>query len=1019
MPIRFLLFFLSILLFSAAGCTRDNTTVDTVPDSRSETNVTFSIRVPASYSDGTATVDENLIKSAYVLSFRADDSIADGDEPYDYSALAYSITDGTSSRYKTISVTLLKKDYPQRLVLITNAKRSVDELNLTAGDYTKDQVLEMLEFSKDDVWHSEATEFTPIPMWGESERVTIDDNTSTVNTIVLIRMVSRLDVQKDDAVTDELFTVTSVHLYNHLTAGRIAPNRESTHWDDSEYKALLPTMPTGGNGKVKGPLAASTVTASDGTAVIPTLYAFETETPSDGTAANATCIVIGGIYNESGTPSYYRVDFVNRDDNRNVTGYKNLLRNHIYVVNIRDVYGSGHPTPDEAFDSQAVNIDADVKEWDEGDITDVVFDKDYMLGVSQTEYNLPRNASTDNLLLVTTDVPAGWWIDDSATASWLTFRTGGFTVPEAKDEVLLDLEENDTGVERTTTFTVRADRLGITVTVIQGINEKYSIELQDEDGASIESLLITSYGDQLGIVPRTVKAIWTPATEACMVSYFPTGTGLGFDQRLNPFTETVIHGGEKQYTVYPDDITPAELSLDPFIEKYSRANLVVGDGSDAIVRTLTMRQVHYELVAEPAATYPLDGSMQSFTMATNAQWTVAVTGGNSDLANLQSTSGDAVPSGEEFYFKMAEDTDGEISDRTMELTFTYTGDDGRSATKTVTLTGEPARGLKDPGDANSYILQPDGEGVSIPLSWANGSLEGELIGTNDDVEVKVIWLTTDAGIGPSSVISSYALKGNGSSGRIEVYPGSQEGNALIAAMVGGEIKWSWHIWVTDYDIDASAIVNTNHTWMNINLGATTDTRGALGGYGLHYQWGRKDPFPYALVPVWDEEGKQVDFITTTNSSSDNILNAISNPTTFYYGLDWISTATSGNNQYVELWDEDGSAKSHYDPCPAGWRIPYKNVESSGPFTDFGWTRVWDSSGGLTFTTNGQTYFFQAAGRIDSAGNYEEGGSRGYYWSSISNESSAYGAMHFTFNSSSNSFETANRALGLSVRCVSE
>ncbi|MCD8072790.1 MAG: FimB/Mfa2 family fimbrial subunit, partial [Alistipes sp.] len=319
-----------------------------------------------------------------------------------------------------VSVTLLKKDHPQKLVLVANAKPAVEALDLIAGGKTKTQVLEMLEFGRTGQWHSEMTDFIPIPMWGETDdAITITDDTNRIGTVILTRMVSRIDVIKESNIDDDLFKINSVHIYNRLTNGRVAPSRASTHWDESEYKAILPTMPSADNHKVRGPLAVGAV-ASGSTMVLPTMYAFESEAPSDGAAADATCLVIGGYYEGSGSESFFRVDFVERDDQGNATGYKHLLRNHIYRINISDVYGSGHPTPDEAFDSKAVNMDADVKEWDEGSITDVVFDRDYMLGVSQTEYILPKNKTTGNLLFVTTDVPAGWAITKvPVDAAWL------------------------------------------------------------------------------------------------------------------------------------------------------------------------------------------------------------------------------------------------------------------------------------------------------------------------------------------------------------------------------------------------------------------------------------------------------------------------------------------------------------------------------------------------------------------------------------------------------------------------
>ena len=96
----------------------------------------------------------------------------------------------------------------------------------------------------------------------------------------------------------------------------------------------------------------------------------------------------------------------------------------------------------------------------------------------------------------------------------------------------------------------------------------------------------------------------------------------------------------------------------------------------------------------------------------------------------------------------------------------------------------------------------------------------------------------------------------------------KEGNAVIAAKNSSStILWSWHIWFTDHPKGQTYYSNAG-TMMDRNLGATSATPGDVGAHGLLYQWGRKDPF------------------LGSSSISDEV-----------------------------------EAKSIYDPCPAGWRVP--------------------------------------------------------------------------------------------------
>ncbi|MCD8072788.1 MAG: hypothetical protein LUE10_06415 [Alistipes sp.] len=441
-----------------------------------------------------------------------------------------------------------------------------------------------------------------------------------------------------------------------------------------------------------------------------------------------------------------------------------------------------------------------------------------------------------------------------------------------------------------------------------------------------------------------------------------------------------------------------------------------------------MRQVHYDLLAVPEDTYELKGQTESFTLRTNASWTVAVTAGNTTLAKLDKTSGEAATSGEQFYFTLANDPDGEITQRTMTLTFTYTGEDGRSATRDVVINAAPARGLKDVEAANSYILEPDGEGVAIPLSWANGSPYGELIGAGDDVTVKVLWLDTDRGIASNSVISGYQLKGNGSAGTIEVYPGSQEGNALIAAIVDNEIVWSWHIWVTGYDIEGTTFSTAEHTWMHINLGALDNTPGSTASYGLFYQLGRKDPFPTVVSlsnatqrPLWDETGQNRVYMEVSPTTvPDNIRNAMKHPTTFFQGIsgnnnDWITSNNSVKDDY--LWNSASNGKTHYDPCPGGWRMPYKG--DSGPFVSLGFTSTLESSSGRLFADS-QSYW-PMTGAITTTGVYNVSSSlNGYYWSgAVESGGNLSGRYLLRTSGGAELYGSLQRSYGANVRCVKE
>ena len=152
-------------------------------------------------------------------------------------------------------------------------------------------------------------------------------------------------------------------------------------------------------------------------------------------------------------------------------------------------------------------------------------------------------------------------------------------------------------------------------------------------------------------------------------------------------------------------------------------------------------------------------------------------------------------------------------------------------------------------EPNSYVIAP-GDVLYIPVAkmvdvWASNAV---LASTSTNVlagemEAEIVWndnrfmLTDD----------QLAIVGKGRDAVIQVRTDSAlgEGNALVAVRVGGEIRWSWHVWVTDYDPNDPAVQKTfnGNTFMDRNIGAFSSAVGDPLSMGLQFQWGRKDPIP--------------------------------------------------------------------------------------------------------------------------------------------------------------------------------
>ncbi len=252
---------------------------------------------------------------------------------------------------------------------------------------------------------------------------------------------------------------------------------------------------------------------------------------------------------------------------------------------------------------------------------------------------------------------------------------------------------------------------------------------------------------------------------------------------------------------------------------------------------------------------------------------------------------------------------------------------------------------------NSYIIQPNGY-VYLPvlkayLVWADEVMGDQQQLLSGELETELIWQDIDGVIG--NIYMPPATSGPETVIRVKANEDKMEGNALLGIKIGGILRYSWHIWVTEYNPDThykgtTYVYNNgyqNYRFMDRNLGALTTTPGELTTHGFLYQWGRKDPFPgpndlvydsftadyrSTHIPLYVGSSGTVstDAITITDVTDlYNLPNTLMHPMTYYTaqnrGNDWFSSADDIHNEY--LWSDENAGKGIFDPCPEGWRVP--------------------------------------------------------------------------------------------------
>ena len=331
-----------------------------------------------------------------------------------------------------------------------------------------------------------------------------------------------------------------------------------------------------------------------------------------------------------------------------------------------------------------------------------------------------------------------------------------------------------------------------------------------------------------------------------------------------------------------------------------------------------------------------------------------------------------------------------------------------------------AKDLSSSGNANCYIISTSG---LYKIRTVKGNSH-ESVGKVDVADV--LWESVTS---VGELVPGVSYK-DGYIG-IKIHDTFKEGNAVIAAKdASGKILWSWHIWMTDQP-QGQVYYNNAGTMMDRNLGATSATPGNVGALGLLYQWGRKDPFLGSSSISSNTLAKSTitwPSAVSSNSSNGTMAYATANPTTFIIynssNYDWYYTGSSTTDN--TRWTESGSAKSIYDPCPAGWRVPdggsngvWSKALGSGSNFDY----IYDSfNEGVNFSRmfgSASTIWYPASGyRSFSDGSLYNVGGGGDYWSASPND---YYACLLGFSGYGVVYPSSygKRAYGHSVRCLQE
>lgn len=298
---------------------------------------------------------------------------------------------------------------------------------------------------------------THIPMWGETQVSFTADHTSA-GQVRMLRSLARIDVglnfrrQEDgsydlnDMVADGLsdFAIQSIRPCYIQIMAQLVPEEEHLGPDGNvtapslaDHTDYMPTDPY----------------VADDPRYFP-LYACEVQ--NSGRSEKAYCIIVGGSY-KGGPTTYYKIEFYDRTGASGGTPANgegqvkptaenrfDILRNHVYVVNIVRVSGPGYGNWEQALNSEPVNIEVTVDVADELEgMEHIATDGQYVLSVSDAVADALFADRFWTAVELFTDYDAegyaGWELDTEAEgwaqvealeqAGRLAFRLNGTELP--------------------------------------------------------------------------------------------------------------------------------------------------------------------------------------------------------------------------------------------------------------------------------------------------------------------------------------------------------------------------------------------------------------------------------------------------------------------------------------------------------------------------------------------------------------------------------------------------------------
>lgn len=697
------------------------------------------------------------------------------------------------------TMTLLAKNTPSgdtsTFVMLANVTRSANTDADGLAGKTREEVMQLFTFSMPDkgIWKD-----GELPMWGASDPVRVDHSAGAVpklGTVYLVRAVARVDVglnlsniSEGASTFDEKaggiegITLTKVFFYNTNTTGRVSPFENGIYWDEANRKAKQPSIPDPAPAvtekidrtssivdekillrEVYVPEAVNVPTAATQGANGETLPENNTEN-----YLKRPYIVVGLTGADKSRPdkeTFFRIDYLKRTGAEADATYEYLplLRNHRYLVNIKAVGGPGFDTEEDARKGPAANIMYNVVVWNESTMSDVLYDGQYMLGVSADHFTFYREGGSLTAK-VQTSWPEGFTIE--GLPAWISYsikpsdpdktaptdeKTATFTVTEHVDASRRWPEKPEDAQNALKAAYVKAGRMKWFLGFEQSKDINVTLQIFADEACSrpLEFIEVNQYGESYGqadkVITKDGRTLTAEEAGARVTFYVKTEPHdlepVFHAEAANPFKikkTGQLAGGIWKYTVTAPDITGNTEYFDNFNTTYTFTVTHVETGRSVSGKLSLLQKeynaipffdkfLHQSLLVSNNSIYLMDGKQKQYYVKANSEYKIELVSALSDNG-----AGDVIETFTPFYEKDPSLSGKPVSFTAVDDITTSRLYSGKAKFKIYSPDGlfperefelELVSGIVQP-EANTYMLKAGAkQGIFIPVSRVNTAYE--------------------------------------------------------------------------------------------------------------------------------------------------------------------------------------------------------------------------------------------------------------------------------------------------------